>query len=231
MKIIAINGSHKGKNGNTDVMVRAFLKGAEEAGAEIENIYLSEKNINHCKACNACWFKNPGHCIIKDDMEEILNKFLNADISILATPLYFSNISSMLATFMDRLFSLTTPYFEKDENGETRHIKVFESAPKLIMLSNCAYPERTHFQVISNWIKRAAPNASTEVIGEIYTSQAAFIRSKTEEIQPILSEYFETLERAGMEIVTKMKLSEKTKKQLEKKLFQMKFILSKPARI
>ena len=48
---------------------------------------------------------------------------------------------------MDRLLVLTTPCFGKDENGETRHIKVYESAPKLIMMSNCAYPERTHFQV------------------------------------------------------------------------------------
>jgi multimeric flavodoxin WrbA len=217
MKIIAINGSHKGKNGNTDEMVKAFLKGAQEAGAEFENIYLSDKNINHCKVCNACWFQNPGHCIIKDDMEEIMNKFLNADICIIATPLYFDNISSKLTTFMDRLFSLTTPYFEKSKNGETRHMKVFESAPKLIMMSNCAYPERTHFQVISNWIKRVARNASTEVIGEIYTSQSAFIRSKKEEIQPILLKYMGTLEIAGMEIVTEMKLSEEIKKQLEQK--------------
>lgn len=217
MKIIAINGSHKGKNGNTDVMVKAFLKGAKEAGAEIENIYLSDKNINHCKDCKACWFKNPGHCIIKDDMEEIMYKFKNADITILATPLYFDNISSMLATFMDRLFALITPYSEKDENGETRHAKVYESAPKLIMMSSCGYPERTNFQVISNWIKRAARNMGTEVIGEIYTSQSALIRSKSEKIHPILLKYIELLERSGREIATQIKLSEEIKKQLEQK--------------
>ena len=217
MKIIAINGSHEGKNGNTDAMVTAFLKGAEGAGGEITNIYLSEKNIKHCKACKVCFFKTLGHCVIKDDMEEIMYKFQNADIGILATPIYFDNISSMLATFMDRLFALITPYSEKDKNGETRHVKLYSSSPKLIMMSSCGYPERSHFQVISNWIKRAARNMGTEVIDEIYTSQGALLRSKADEIHPMLLKYVESLEKAGMEIVTEMKLREETKKQLEQK--------------
>ena len=60
MKIVVINGSPNGKNSNTDVMVRAFLKGAQEAGAETLSIFLSEKEIKHCKGCHICWTKGPG---------------------------------------------------------------------------------------------------------------------------------------------------------------------------
>jgi len=70
MKITAFNGSPKGESGNTNVMVTAFLNGAENAGAEIENIFLANKEINHCKACGHCIVSN-GQCVIKDARQHI----------------------------------------------------------------------------------------------------------------------------------------------------------------
>lgn len=215
MKIIAINGSHKGKLGNTDLIVTAFLKGAQDAGAEIVNIFLEEKDIKYCKACKACWFINSGKCVIKDDMDEIISLIKGADILILATPIYFDNISSRLKVFMDRLMVTASPYWEKDENGECRHLTTHLS-PKLMMISNCGYPEKTHFQVISHWIKRVARNINTEVIGEIYTSQGALLSAQVEELRPIIYNYLKGLEKAGREIVSDMRLSEGTRKLLEK---------------
>lgn len=214
MKIVAINGSHKGKSGNTDIMVTAFLKGAQEAGAEIVNIFLAEKEIKYCKACKACWFNSSGQCVIKDDMSEIMSLMEGADIRILATPLYFDNISSRLKVFMDRLMVTVSPYWEKDKDGECRHLTTHLS-PKLIMISNCGYPERSNFQVISHWIRRIARNADTEVIGEIYASQGALLSTQVEELRPIIFNYLQALEKAGKEIVSDMRLSEGTKKLLE----------------
>ncbi len=215
MKIVAINGSHKGKSGNTDLMVTAFLKGAQEAGAETVNICLAEKEIKHCKACKVCWFTSSGECVIKDDMTEIISSMEGEDIRILATPLYFDNISSRLKVFMDRLMVTASPYWEKDKDGECRHLTIHVS-PKLMMISNCGYPERSHFQVISHWIKRVARNANTEVIGEIYASQGALLSTQVEELRPIISNYLQALEIAGKEIITDMRLSEETKNLLEK---------------
>lgn len=214
MKIVAINGSHKGKLGNTDLMVTAFLKGAQEAGAENINIFLAEKEIEYCKACKACWFINSGKCVIKDDMAEIVSLMEGADILILATPLYFDNISSRLKVFMDRLMVTASPYWEKDEDGECRHLTTHLS-PKLMMISNCGYPERSHFQVISHWIKRVARNTNAELIGEIYASQGALLSNQVEELRPIISNYINALEKAGKEIAIDMRLSEETKKLLE----------------
>lgn len=214
MKVVAINGSHKGKSGNTDLMVTAFLKGAQEAGAETVNIFLAEKEIKHCKACKACWFIHSGKCVIKDDMDEIMSLMEGADIRILATPIYFDNISSKLKVFIDRLMVTVSPYWEKDKDGECRHLTRHVS-PKLMMIANCGYPERSHFQVISHWIKRVARNANTEVIGEIYASQGALLSTKVDELQPIISKYLQALETAGKEIINDMRLSDKTKTLLE----------------
>jgi len=216
MKIIAINGSPKGKASNTNVMVTAFLKGAQASGVETVNIYLGEKEIKHCKGCFSCWTNSPGQCVIKDDMAEILPLAAGADILVLATPLYFDNISGILKTFMDRSIVKGDPHFAKDSAGECRHLKATEGqSPKLVMMANCGFPERTHFQVISHWIKRVALNMHTEVIGEIYATQGGLLTAPIEGLRPIISKYLELLEKAGEEIATNLRISEETDRLLE----------------
>lgn len=216
MKIVVINGSHKGKNGNTNIMISAFLKGAQDAGAETKNICLAEKEIKYCKACKACWFNSPGQCVIKDDMAEIMLLTEGADVLVLGTPLYVDNISGMLKVFMDRRMATASPYWGKDEYGECRHLPL-SAPPKLIMIANCGYPEKSQFQVISHWIQRVARNMHTEVIGEIYASQGALLSTSKDEVRPIIADYLRVLETAGREIVTNLKLLEETKKKLEQK--------------
>ena len=126
MKITAFNGSPRGKKGNTHIMVEEFLNGAKEAGADVENIFLVEKEINHCLGCFNCWVKTPGKCVIKDDIEELLPKFIHSDIVIFATPVYVDNVTGIMKNFMDRLIPLVDPHFEKDEGGECRHLKKFK---------------------------------------------------------------------------------------------------------
>jgi len=135
---------------------------------------------------------------------------------VLATPLYIDNISGRLKVFMDRMMITASPYWGKDENGESRHLTTKKS-PKLMMISNCGYPERSQFQVISHWLKRHARNINAEIIGEIYATEGALLSIKEGELEPIISNYIKNLEIAGREISTEMKLSPETIKALEKK--------------
>lgn len=215
MKIVVINGSHRGKIGNTNILVEAFLRGVKAAGAETENILLAEKRIEHCKACKACWFNTPGCCVIKDDMADIINLIRSADVRVLATPLYFDNIASMLKVFVDRLMVLGSPYWTQDSLGECRHLTT-QKQPKLMMIANCGYPERSQFQVISHWLARHARNLGTEVIGEIFTSEGALLSSQSPELQPVIATYLEAVEEAGREIVLNMRISQETSLRLEK---------------
>lgn len=213
MRIVAINGSHKGKAGNTDAMVTAFLRGAEAAGAYTVNILLAEKKIRHCRACKACWFGSPGNCALKDDMAGIVSLLTGADVWVWATPLYFDNISGMLKTFIDRLMVLGSPYWMKDETGECRHLTT-RPIPKLVMMANCGYPERSHFQVISHWINRHARNLNTQVIGEIYCSEGGLLTAGAKDIEPIVAKYLQALETAGGEIANGLALSANTRRLL-----------------
>lgn len=216
MKIFAVNGSPRGKDGNTSVLVDAFLRGAQLAGAETIQVFLAEKEIRHCKGCFSCWMNTPGQCVIQDDMAGILKQGAGADVFVLATPLYFDNISGMLKVFMDRSIVMGDPRFEKDEQGESRHVQPTNiSSPKLMLISNCGFPERSHFQVISHWINRAALNMRTEVIGEIYATQGGFLRSRqSPELLPIIDNYLHVLVQAGEEIVTLGHVKEETEKRL-----------------
>lgn len=96
MKVLAINGSMKAKNGCTDKILQPFLAGMQKAGAEIETIYLAEKSIKHCTGCMTCWFKTIGRCVIEDDMVEISNKMLKADLVVYGTPTYLRSTTGLM---------------------------------------------------------------------------------------------------------------------------------------
>ncbi|RKX91613.1 MAG: flavodoxin family protein [Spirochaetes bacterium] len=216
MKITAFNGSPRGKKGNTHIMVEEFLNGAKEAGADVENIFLVEKEINHCLGCFNCWVKTPGKCVIKDDIEELLPKFIHSDIVIFATPVYVDNVTGIMKNFMDRLIPLVDPHFEKDEGGECRHLKKFKKYPKIIVISNCGFPEQTHFQVLKLLFKRIARNMNSEVIAEIYRSGGEILKDPPLILKPFIWKYKKLLRKTGREIVENLRLSEKTISQLEK---------------
>jgi len=217
MKILAVNGSPRGERGNTFIMVEEFLKGARKLGAQTEHILLSKKNIKHCIGCFACWVKTPGTCVIKDDMSELLPK-LDVDILIFATPLYVDNVSGLMKNFMDRMIPVASPYFEKDENGESVHRFENHSKPKIVVISNCGFPEQTHFQVLELLFKRVARNMHSKVIAEIYRGEGEMLKNKSFLLKPILHRYKKLLRRAGEEVVNNGEISEKLKLDLEKPL-------------
>lgn len=102
MKVIAFNGSAR-KDGNTAIMVRSVLHVLEEAGIQTELIQLAERNISGCKACYGCVKKKNGKCAVdKDDLNEMLNRMIEADGIILASPTYFADVTSEMKALIDR---------------------------------------------------------------------------------------------------------------------------------
>ena len=214
MKIVLVNGSHNGRNSSTQIMAEAFLQGAQKSGAETVNIILAEKNIQYCRACFTCWLKTPGICAIDDDMKSILAETDGADILVLASPLYIDTISSMLKVFLERLLVKGNPYFGKTENGESRHCQnANEKTPKLLILSNCGFPERSHFQALSVWAQRFALNMQTKLLAEIYASQGGLLTSDL----PQVKSYLQHLRMAGSEIALHQAISLETEKALAQK--------------
>lgn len=100
MKKVLILSASPRKNGNSDILCQQFKKGAEEAGHEVEQIYLYDKKIGFCHACYAC-FKT-GKCVMQDDMADILEKIHTCDFIVIATPTYFMTMNGMLKNTIDR---------------------------------------------------------------------------------------------------------------------------------
>ncbi len=100
-RIVVLVGSAR-KNGNTDMLARAFADGAKEHN-DIDIIYVADYTIHPCTGCNIC-HKNDGNtCFHNDDMELVYDKLKQADILVIASPVYFYGISAQLKALVDRL--------------------------------------------------------------------------------------------------------------------------------
>lgn len=216
MKITAFNGSPRGKNGNTHIMVEELSRGMQEAGAEFENIFLTNYVIQHCRGCFSCWIKTPGECVIKDDVKQLLPKLVSSDIVIFATPVYVDNVTGIMKNFMDRFLPLLNPHFEKDDGGESKHSLRHGKSPKVVVISNCGFPEQSHFQVLRLLFKRIARNMNSEVIAEIYRGGGGILEDPPLALKPFIWKYKKVLKRAGGEIIKNLKLSDETVSELAK---------------
>ncbi len=98
-KVLILSGSPR-KDGNSDILCNEFMRGAMKSGNEVEKIRVAEKKIGYCTACYAC--RDTGVCAIKDDMAEIIQKMIDAEVIVLASPVYFYSIDAQLKALIDR---------------------------------------------------------------------------------------------------------------------------------
>lgn len=111
-KVLILSGSPRRK-GNSDTLCDQFMLGAKEAGNDVEKIFVSEKHIGYCRACYYCT-SHQGECCQKDDMAEILQKMLDADVIVLSSPVYFYSISAQLKTVIDRTVARWLEFKDKE---------------------------------------------------------------------------------------------------------------------
>ena len=105
MRILMISGS-RNPEGQTARAADAMLEGVEGAGGQTERVFLPTLNIERCRQCeDSGWglCRKEGHCVIEDDFAAIVKKLKEADAVIVATPVYFSDMSESLRAFTDRL--------------------------------------------------------------------------------------------------------------------------------
>ena len=99
-KVLILEGSPR-RNGNSAILSEEFARGAEEAGCSVEKVQIAHKKIAGCLGCNAC-YRNGGACVQKDDMAEVREKMLAADVIVLASPIYFYSMTAQMKAVIDR---------------------------------------------------------------------------------------------------------------------------------
>lgn len=110
-KILILSASPR-KGGNSDLLCDQFAKGAQEAGHTVEKIRVQERSIAPCLACYGC--RGTGVCVQKDDMAGILDKMVQADVLVLATPVYFYSMDGQLKILIDRTLPRYTEIADKE---------------------------------------------------------------------------------------------------------------------
>jgi len=109
--VLVISASPR-KGGNSDMLCDQFIKGAKEAGNRVEKIFVSDEKINYCTGCGTCFGTKV--CLQKDDMDNILDKMVDADVIVMATPVYFYTMNGQMKTIIDRTCSRYTEINDKE---------------------------------------------------------------------------------------------------------------------
>ena len=171
MDILALNSSPRtGGRSKTELMLDHLVEGMRDAGAQVEVVNLREKKINACVGCYTCWTKTPGQCIHKDDMtRELFPKWLESDLVVYATPLYFHTMNAAMSRFQERTLPSALPYIETGAGKSTHPLRY--KAPPAVWLSVCGFPELSEFDVLSDYLHRTL-HEDAEIWAEIYRPAA-----------------------------------------------------------
>ena len=107
MKITVLNGSPRKQN--TAAMVDAFAQGAKEVGHEVEILHVGKMKIAGCLGCEYCHGKGEGKCVQKDDMEKVIPAYLNSDMIVFASPIYYAALTAQLEAAIQRVYCIGKP--------------------------------------------------------------------------------------------------------------------------
>lgn len=112
-RIVVLLGSPR-KNGNSTVLAKQIIHGAESRGAMVETAYLNGLTIKPCQACYACQKPDSSGCAVDDDMQTLYPKLQTADTWVIASPVYWFSMSAQTKLFMDRCFAMFNETMEKN---------------------------------------------------------------------------------------------------------------------
>lgn len=217
MNILLINGSPKGKGSNTYKLSTAFIEGIKEKTVSecvVEEIQVNRLDLKPCLGCFSCWNKTPGQCVIKDDMQEVLDKLLWADVTIWSFPLYYFNVPSGLKNLIDRQLPMVLPFMESDVESGSHPGRYDMSGKKSVLISTCGfYTARGNYDSVLHMFNHLLGEKNYETI---FCGQGELFR--VPELSKRTEEYLESVKKAGMEYIDGG-ITEKTKSELNTLLY------------
>jgi multimeric flavodoxin WrbA len=193
------------EKGHTHKMLTAFIEGMEEADATVETIFAKRFKIRPCLGDFHCWYEKVGKCIQKDDMEKIYPKVREADILVLAIPIYFP-LPGEIQNLLNRLMPLVEPTLEF-HNGRTRakfHDDV--NISKIVLVSTGGWWEKENMDLLVDFVDHMAKDGSVEFSGSLLRPHAFLMDKYKEKAEEILG----AAKNAGIQLIKEGKMSEDT---------------------
>jgi multimeric flavodoxin WrbA len=148
MKVVCLQGSPR-VNGNSAIVANRFCATAQKLGAEVATFTLNDLNYRGCQGCMACKTKLD-RCALEDDLTEVLEAVRGTDVLVLASPVYYWDVSSQMKAFLDRTFSflvpdfITNPLKSRLEPGKKLVLILAQNNPDLNSFSNI-FPKFDYF--------------------------------------------------------------------------------------
>jgi len=202
MKVIAINSSPRGEGvSKTGMLLDALVTGMREAGADVEIVNLRQKVFRNCIGCFTCWSKTPGVCVHEDDMaNELLPKWLEADMAVYATPLYHYTMNAAMKAFIERTLPIVEPFLQRHDGRTTHPLR--QRIPEAVVLSVAGLPELSVFDPLSSYVKFLF---GTRLVAEMYRpgAEAMTLPQLSEKVKDV----FEATAQSGRELVQFAKIS------------------------
>ena len=213
MKAVVVYGSPRQKKSASYHVADNFAKGLKRAGVQVEEIMLIKHKIKHCLGCYTCWTSTPGKCVQRDDMDFILPKVMEADLIVIATPLYIFQATGLVKDFLDRIIPMAEPYLIELDGSTTHPMRGTTKRRKIFLISVAGFPERSHFDGLVLSFKRfAGPKG---YVGDILIPGSEMMSK--DGFQKGFVELYKDIEQAGFEVAKNGAISEETKKAIEEK--------------
>ncbi len=203
-QVTIINGSPNLEKSNTSFVLSPFIEGMEKAGANIELIYARKLKIKPCIGCFKCWRETIGECFQEDDMRELLAKFKETDILVIATPVY-APLPGELQNMFNRMVPLVDNLLVFRE-GRTR-AKFHEDVKisKILGIVIGGWWELANLDVVTKVIEELTELFSIELTETIRRPHAYMLQNDTE----LNKEIMKKLEKVGFDLVRNGNMDQK----------------------
>jgi multimeric flavodoxin WrbA len=179
MKAVAVNGSPRKGKGNTGMMLNAFLQGMEEAGAETEIFYTKNLKLKPCTGEMKCWWETPGECYIKDGMQKVYPRLREADVLILATPVYIP-LPGEMQIFINRICPIVKPLLETRKGRTRARLHANVKIRKVVLVATGGWWEKENLDTVVRIAEEVADNMSIEFAGSVLRPHAFLMKKKGE---------------------------------------------------
>lgn len=234
MKILAINGSHRGKNGYTQFLIEKFFEGARQSNAECDTIVLKNLKINQCLGCRVC--HKPEHylkCIYdeKDDVKGIFDKMRDADILVFATPIYIFSMTGLMKIFLDRITSTADSSIMTLSNSGLffHHIDKKLISKPFVLITTQDNIENETSKNVESYFRTFSSFLDAPFVGYIRRKSGSLIGYgkdiEKEKLYPKISIVNESIMTAGNEIVKYGFIKRKTEKQCNRQIIPIPQII------
>ena len=141
MKITCLLGSPR-KGANSSIIAERFRTTAQALGAEVRTFTLNDLNFRGCQGCMLCKTKLD-RCALKDELTEVLEAVRETDVLVLASPVYYWDVSAQMKAFLDRTFSFLVPDFKTSPRPSR-----LEPGKKLVFILAQNNPDKKSFDNI-----------------------------------------------------------------------------------